>query len=47
MNYEDEVILQMVDEYCRSDKGTEMKKTLDSIEKIFIALIMEVIKNNE
>ena len=26
MNDEDKVILQMVDEYCQSDKGTEMKK---------------------
>lgn len=47
MNYEDEVILQMVNEYCQSSKGTEMKKQLDLIEKYFIILIKEVIKNNE
>lgn len=47
MNYEDEVILQMIDEYCQSPKGAEMKKTLDSIEKFFITLITEAIKNNE
>ena len=48
MNYENEVILQMVDEYCQSHKGAEMKKTLDSIEKFFIMLITEaIIKNNE
>ena len=47
MSYEDEVILQMIDEYCLSPKGAEMKRTLDLIEKYFIALITEVTKNNE
>lgn len=47
MNYEDEVILQMIDEYCQSSKGTEIKKQLDLIEKYLIILIKEVVKNNE